>query len=393
MTNRPLNATKMGISNKLTLLNMIRNTPGITRKELSKKTGLNPSTITNIINFLKDRQLLFEMGKKKNENPGRNSIRLFANKNNAKALLVKVGVEKLHFGIGYLDNSYEILKDYRTPTTVDEFLELVINTYNQNVDHESFFGIVFSLPGIVDKKRETIVNLPHLKWRHVEIGKIIREKTRPNINIWLENEAKLSLQAEIFHNQLLKKFKDGVYMYISLGVGGALLINGNIFSGFAFTAGELGHMSIDLNGPRCKCGNRGCLECYISVDEIVKEYERIGGKLTKKLYEKRFQELIEKSINGEIEAQDIMNEYNLFLERGILNIVNMFNPEFILVGGMGYLLPHNRLKEIEATIAEKVISPATGKVRILPSTLDTVNSSLLGETLLSMDAYSEEIII
>ena len=393
MTNRPLNATKMGISNKLTLLNMSRNVPGITRKELSKKTGLNPSTITNIINYLKERQLLFEMGKKKNENPGRNSIRLFANKEHAKVLLVKVGVEKLHFGIGYLDNSYEILNDYRTPTTVDEFIELVISTYNQYEDQDSFYGIAFSLPGIVDKKKEVIVNLPHLKWRDVEIGKIIRNKTKPSINIWLENEAKLSLQAEIFHNELLKQFKDGVYIYISLGVGGALFINGTIFSGFAFTAGELGHMSIDLNGPRCKCGNRGCLECYISVDEIVKEYERIGGTLIKNLYEKRFQELIEKSKNGETEAQDIMKEYAIFLERGILNIVNMFNPEFVLVGGMGYLLPHKHLKDIESLVAEKVISPATGKVSILPSTLDTVNSSLLGETLLAMDAYCNDSII
>jgi predicted NBD/HSP70 family sugar kinase len=182
-------------------------------------------------------------------------------------------------------------------------------------------------------------------------------------------------------------------LYISLGVGGALLINGSIFSGFAFTAGELGHMSIDLNGPRCKCGNRGCLECYISVDEIVKEYERIGGTLTQNLFEKKFQELIQKSINGEPEAKDIINEYNHFLERGIVNIANMFNPEFILVGGMGYLLPHENLTEIEALVSEKVISPATGKVKILPSTLDTVNSSLLGETLLAMDAYCDEAII
>src|SRR6056297_681522 len=195
MTNRPLNATKMGISNKLTLLNMIRNVPGITRKELSKKTGLNPSTITNIINYLKERQLLFEMGKKKNENPGRNSIRLFANKEHAKVLLVKVGVEKLHFGIGYLDNSYEILSDLRTPVSVDEFIDLVIKYYENFQEKDNLYGIVFSLPGIIDKKNGSIINLPHLKWKDIPLTKIIRKRTRKDMNIWLENEAKLSLQA------------------------------------------------------------------------------------------------------------------------------------------------------------------------------------------------------
>jgi len=87
-----------------------------------------------------------------------------------------------------------------------------------------------------------------------------------------------------------------------------------------------------------------------------------------------------------------MNEYNVFLERGIVNIANLFNPEFVLIGGMGYLLPHKNLKDIQTLVSEKVISPATGKIKILPSTLDTVNSSLLGETLLAMDAYCDEVI-
>ncbi len=391
MTKGPFNATKMGISNKLTLLNMIRNTPGITRKELSKSTGLNPSTVTNIINHLKDKQLLFEMGKKKNENPGRNSIRLFANKEKARVLLFKVGVERSHFGIGYLDNSFEVLSDFDTPSSSEQFMEIVIDHYNDYKD--IITGMVFSLPGIVDKKNGVIVNLPHLNWQKVEIERILKEKTKSDINIWLENEAKLSLKAEMFKNTLLKDFKDGVYIYISLGVGGAFLINGKIFSGFAFTAGELGHMSIDLNGPRCKCGNRGCLECYISVDEIVKEYEHLGGELSENIYEKRFHELIMRSETGQDKAKEIMHEYNRFLERGIVNILNMFNPQFIVVGGMGYLIGEKNLFDIESSIKTKTISPSTGTVKILPATLNTVDSALLGETLMAMDFYCQSAIL
>ncbi len=393
MSARPLNAARMGISNKIIILNLIRNFPGITRKELAVRTGLNPSTVTNIINFLKERDLLLEIGKKKSENPGRNSVKLLANKKKARVFLVKLGVERSQTGIGYLDNSYEILSDFRTPESVTEFVGHISSLFYDKYSTADFQGIAFSVPGIVDQRTKDISSLPHMDWEKVELRKLIQQEFGMEFTVLIENEAKLSLKAEMFLNDELESFSDGVYLYISQGVGGAILINKSLFSGFSFTAGELGHMSIDVNGPRCKCGNRGCLECYISVEEIVREYERIGGVLKQQFDEEKFLELLEKVDKGEPKAREIMTEYYGYLRIGIVNLINLINPEFIVIGGMGNHIPVDVLELIEEQVQKSAISSRAGEIRILPSKVDMVNSALLGETLTAMDSYCKKIVL
>ncbi len=393
MSAKPLNAARMGISNKIMILSMIRNFPGITRKELALRTGLNPSTVTNIINFLKEKDILLEIGKKKNENPGRNSVKLLANKEKAKVFLVKLGVEKSQVGIGNLDNSYEILSSFRTSESVESFVEHIFSFFSSEYSIEDFTGIAFSVPGIVDQKTGEISSLPHMDWENVKLRKLVQQKFGENYPVLIDNEAKLSLKAEMFVNRELESYSDGVYLYISQGVGGALLINKNLFSGFSFTAGEIGHMSIDVNGPRCKCGNRGCLECYISVEEIVKEYERIGGSFEKKYDEEKFLELFEKVNKGESKAKEIMSEYYSYLRIGLVNIINLINPEFIVIGGMGNHIPSVLLERIEEQVRKNVISSRAGEIKILPSKIDMVNSALLGETLMAMDMFCKKVVL
>jgi predicted NBD/HSP70 family sugar kinase len=393
MSAKPLNAARVGISNKKVILNMVRYFPGITRKELANKTGLNPSTVTNIINFLKDRDLLFETGKKKSENPGRNSVKLLANKKNAKVFLVKIGVEKSHIGIGYLDNSYELISDFRTPDSAEALIEQIHSSIVSDHEADEFIGISFSVPGIVDRKTGEISNLPHLNWKNVKIKKLMQEKFGEAFDVFIENEAKLALKAEMFLNEKLSDFKDGVYLYITQGVGGAILIDRKLFSGFSFTAGELGHMSIDMNGPRCKCGNRGCLECYLSVEEIVKEYERANGRFEKNYDVDKFIELMDKVEKGEPLAKEIITEYYKYLKIGLINIVNLLNPEFIVIGGVGNCIPIATLEQIEEKVQSGVISSNTGKLKVFPSSINMVNSALLGETLTSMDVYCNRIVL
>ncbi|MEM0054371.1 MAG: ROK family protein, partial [Nitrososphaeria archaeon] len=166
------------------------------------------------------------------------------------------------------------------------------------------------------------------------MGKRVKERLRDiDIPIYLDNEAKLSLMAEMYFNEEIDDFKDGVYIYLSQGVGGALLINGHIFLGTSFTAGEIGHMSIYADGPTCHCGNNGCWEEYTSIDTVVRKYESIGKTLEGKNFKEKFEKLISKSEKDKA-AKDVLNDMMHYLAVGITNLTNIINPQFVMIGGM-----------------------------------------------------------
>lgn len=107
-------------------------------------------------------------------------------------------------------------------------------------------------------------------------------------SIFIANEAKLALQAELFFNKSIKNFNNGIYIFISQGIGGALLIDEQIYLGPNYTAGEFGHMTIQEEGEKCFCNNQGCWETYASIDTISKIYEYSNGKLEGDTYEEKF---------------------------------------------------------------------------------------------------------
>src|SRR6056297_1582988 len=241
MKPKSINATKMGSSNKKILLNMIRYSSGITRREIAAHTGLNPSTVTNIINTLKDLGLVYEKGKKKSEQPGRNSIMLEPRKESAASFIVHVGVEKTKAGIGYLNNSFEILEEINTPENADLFFDGIVHIIQSYEGQADPFGISFSVPGTVDTDSNYIYSLPHVGWKNIDINDEINKRIPDNpFSLLTANEAKLSLKSEKALNEQLKDLKNGIYIYLSQGVGGAVLIRDIIYSGKDFIAGEIG---------------------------------------------------------------------------------------------------------------------------------------------------------
>ena len=392
MKPKSINATKMGSSNKKILLNMIRYSSGITRREIAAHTGLNPSTVTNIINSLKDLGLVYEKGKKKSEQPGRNSIMLEPRKESAASFIVHVGVEKTKAGIGYLNNSFEILEEINTPENADLFFDGIVHIIQSYEGQADPFGISFSVPGTVDTDSNYIYSLPHVGWKNIDINDEINKRIPDNpFSLLTANEAKLSLKSEKALNEQLKDLKNGIYIYLSQGVGGAVLIRDIIYSGKDFIAGEIGHMSINKNGPICRCGNRGCLETYIGIDMIIDQYEEnetLKGQDTRA----KFREFLKKYKASEPLAVDICNEMKTYLLQGIKNLINILNPDFIIIGGMGNEFPQTLFDEINSKIKKNTLNPAGVGVRVLPSYVDIDHSTLHGCTLTAMDEFVNKII-
>jgi N-acetylglucosamine repressor len=394
---KAMNSESMGRSNRLVILSLIRKYPGISRRELAKMTGLNPSTVTNIIFDLIEKGFVQEGEKGFSGKPGKRRVSLFPSKEAATAIIAKIGIENTQIGLGYLDNSFEKIYEINTSPLFDDFFgifgEKIHTLYKKENLRSKVTSLTISVPGVVNKDTISIETAPHLGWSKVEIGKRIKERFGDmNIPIHLDNDAKLSLMAEMYFNDVIQNMVNGAYIYISQGIGGALLINGEIFFGTSFTAGEVGHMSIYADGPVCHCGNKGCWEEYISIDTIVRKYEAKGRVLEGKNFKGKFENLILKSKKDKV-AKDVLIEMMHYLAVGITNLTNIINPQFVMIGGMGEKIPSAYIQILKNEVKERALESATRHLLIMTSSMDMIQSTLEGCTLMAMNEFSKEAIL
>ncbi|PNR93888.1 ROK family protein [Petrotoga sp. 9PWA.NaAc.5.4] len=395
---KKINAERMGYSNKLMVFNLIRYSPGISRNEITKITGLDKSTVTKITYELISKNLIHEGNRKLSQGPGRKPIRLEAVDTAAASIVVKVGVEKTVLGLGYLNNFIEKVSAFDTPKNFSSFVSKVafeVNKIYKDKNGTNIVGISFSFPGMIDRKNLIIEYVPHFNWSNVDLkNAFLKELPYWEKPIFAANEAKLALQAELYFNKEIKNLNNGVYIFISQGIGGALLIDGQIYLGPNYTAGEFGHMTIHEDGEKCFCNNRGCWETFASIDTISKIYEYSNGKLEGQNYEEKFKNLIDKAQKRENNAYEIIDKMLYYLAVGAVNLINTLNPEFVIFGGYGYLFPDNYFTQIGNLIKERALKPTlkTFKKATKPY-FDIETACLMGANLRVMDEFSEKALV
>ncbi len=394
---KKINAERMGYSNKLMVFNLIRYSPQISRNEITKLTGLDKSTVTKIVFDLMDKNLVKEGERKSSQGPGRKPIKLEPVKEAVMSIIVKVGVESTIVGMGYLNNQIEKISKFETPKSFASFLEkvssIVEHIYSENKE-QNIAGISFSFPGMVDRDNLIIEYVPHFNWNNINFKKaFLRNLPNWDKSIFIANEAKLALQAELYFNKSIKNLNNGVYIFISQGIGGALLIDGQIYLGPNYTAGEFGHMSIHVDDEKCFCNNQGCWETYASIDTISKIYEYSNGKLEGDTYEEKFKNLLDKSQRRENNSYEIVQQMLYYLSVGAVNLINILNPEFVLFGGYGSLFPNEYLIEIENLIKQRALKPALKSfTKTCKPVFDIETACLTGANLRVMDDFSEKIV-
>ncbi len=395
MIDGTMNAEKMGISNRKTVFQLIRNVPDISRKELSESTGLDPSTISRIVSSFRKQGYVQETGLNRSTSPGRSSVRLSVIKEAAISYLISLGVEKTILGLGFLDHSVQRIEEFATPRGFDLFLKTLADKISKHFREfptkNRTIAMSFSLPGIIDRKNRYIYNLPHLGWTGIQLREAVhRVLGETRLEVLAANEAQLSLMAERYLNDTLTPYKHGFYLFLSQGIGGAILSEGDLYLGRSFSAGEAGHMRIDKNGALCQCGGRGCLETLAAIEPVVRDYERKGTALCGANSLEKFRSLISRYRQGDplaIEGLSAMQD-NLVL--GITNIANLLNPEFLMLGGMGYDLPEEWTSILEGRVKKEALTSAGKGLKILRATMDIYDSTLLGSDLLAMDYFTEK---
>ena len=266
---------------------------------------------------------------------------------------------------------------------------------SSNVGLFQLSGIGIAAAGIIDSKKGKVIFSPNLPGCHeVPLGDAVHQ--RFNVSTYLGNDASLAALGEWCFG-VKKQVANLIYVTVSTGIGGGIICNGKPYTGVLGAAGEIGHMTIDVNGPRCNCGNVGCWETLASGTALAREavkhikegdstsiVEFVGGDLTRVDAKVVF----EAAKQGDKLANQLIARLGYYLGVGLANVVNIFNPELILIGGgvakMGDLLLAPAVKVVE----ERAFKTSATSVQIRPALLGD-DSSILGAVAFVLDNLAE----
>jgi N-acetylglucosamine repressor len=314
--------------NQALVLNIIRNNSPISRTEIVNLSSLTYPTVSKAIELLAESQLVTSSGRGISRG-GRRPLMLEFNPD--AGTLIGVRVHKTRIQFGSFNLNQELLKYFELPlesTESDQVLTKIIQGIREvKASDRQLMGIGLGSPGRVQYADGTIVSRFALRWtRPVSLKSILESEFATPV--FLENDVNVEALGEI--SRLPDSTPPAVVVYISVsnGVGAAVVLNGEIFHGSSGGAGELGHVSIDVNGKLCECGNRGCMETFISSAAIAAELNQPIPKS-----ENVFLTLRQRMDNGDQQAVDVYSSLNAHLGAAACNLVNLFNPSHLIVGG------------------------------------------------------------
>lgn len=344
------------------IFSIIEVNDGISRAEIAVKTGLSPTTVSTLTEELIFESLVYEAGTGSLPASGRKPIILKVNPGGA--CIISADLQPGGYNLGCfnltcrpLHEKYIQLNDYRKlGESLCENIESIVKSCNYRI--EQLIGICIGAPGIIDRKNKNIISstiIPidkSIDFHNELMGKY------PDAVIETMNESSLSAYTEKEFNKELYGIENLLFIDVHEGIGAGIIINGRIYEGADSLAGEFGHISIDVNGPLCKCGSRGCLEVMANIPALVKDVETSYGKIEvdgeKVEYDKRFSIIAENYVSEGRFRKEIENIAN-YLAFGINSAVNLMNPGAVIIGG--------KIKELGPDFLAKV-SRLFSKIRL-----------------------------
>jgi N-acetylglucosamine repressor len=263
--------------NRSLLIRLLRQMSVCSRADLAKVTGLKRATITNIISDLMDWGLVKEVGIIDGKN-GRRSIGITINSEIYKVIGVRLA--RKYFSVGLYDiagkeylNRTEEIKEPFSPDATLEKIKSIIKEFLEAEGTNKFIAIGCAIPGPFfrnEGKMALITELPG--WERILIQQELQSTF--GLPVYLEHDANVGALAEWWLGLNRRKVGTLVYVAAGQGIGAGIVIDGKVYRGSLGIAGEIGHTSIAYDGPKCECGNNGCLTNYSSTLALMREIKK-----------------------------------------------------------------------------------------------------------------------
>lgn len=261
-------------------------------------------------------------------------------------------------------------------------IEKVVN--DSAVSYEDIKGIGIGSPGPLDAKQGIIITTPNLPFKNFNLVKPISEKF--GVPVFLDNDANVAAIGEFMFGAG-KGAENIVFFTVSTGVGGGAILNGKVYRGHTSNALEIGHMTVAPHGPRCNCGNVGCVEATSSGTAIAKRaHEALSTKVETSLrkYENvTSYEVFVEAAAGDPVAKDIIDDAMNYLGIAVANAVSIFDPEYVIIGGGVSKAGDVVFDTVRKVVNKRCFKSMAESVKIVPAGLGT-DAGLIGTVALAL---------
>lgn len=351
-------------------LNLIHQSGRISRAAIARETGLSPTTVSLLVNVLLESGFVHESGTGKSSG-GRPPILVAFNYTYRYLLGIDMGATHLTAVLMDLagkltaryHRSYDVAHD--PPGAVEAMARLIkeaLSGARQPLTNVLGLGIAVPAPlegDLLD--RPSAVILP--RWEGFDLVGAMGQRLA--LPIWVENDANAGAIAETWWGEGAA-YENLAYIKLGTGVGGGLITGGAIYRGDGGTAGELGHTTIDLDGPICRCGKRGCLESYVGAPALVARVAQLqreageanGAQLA------TIQDIVAAALDGDALSRGVLEQAGRYLGVAIANLLNLLNPGLIVLGGDLAAAGDFFLEAVRSSVRERAMPKAAQEAEI-----------------------------
>ena len=384
-----VNSNNVKEINRTILLRLMKKYEMCSRADLAKNSGLQPATVTNIVNDFIDWGLVKETGII-NGNKGRRSIGLVLNAEDYVVLGVRI--TRTYTQIGMFDLVGNVLADTRISLDRMEgpqsALKKIVRKVNEMVNLDNgkkklAIGVAVPGPYFPDEgKMHKLTEFPG--WDDVSINEILCQSI--DIPVIIDHDANAGAFAEWWISGNENFHGTTIYLAVGEGIGAGIVTNGGLFRGSYGTAGEIGHASIAFDGPKCECGNRGCLTMYASVLQMMRDIKEKRDDYPDTVLKEEFSF---KDVVKAVKAQDELacaelKKISRYLAFGIINIICAYSPDEIIIGDQMSIFGDTLIEEIRKIVNQHTIARFSELTKIKTSELEN-DSAFLGAGALAID--------
>ncbi|MHB8061041.1 MAG: ROK family protein [Ruminiclostridium sp.] len=360
--------------NETSLLELIRTNKQISKADLAQLTGLSPTACGIIVSNLLEKNYISEAGIGISTGGRRPNLFELTPKS-----YFSIGVD---FDIDYIrfilmDITGQVEYRDKIPSgfaqSVSESIKLVEGKLHQiiqehKIKEDRLLGVGVSIPGMVDNITHEIIFAPNLGWERVDLEHMMA--SMGSFPIYVDNEAMCSAICENWIGCCIDQ-KDFVCINMKSGIGSSIFAGGNLYRGCCGSAGEIGHIMVDQNGPKCACGNYGCLEALVSSRSMVEKAQRLvkQGLIADfaDIDSISIDDIISSARSGNEAARMILIDAAGYLGLAVANLINTINPSKIVLGKELVKFSEDVLEHLKNIAFAKALKYPVSRVEIITS--------------------------